>query len=283
MAKFDQENKIIIAYVPVLHEGYRQFFEKNSDAQVLYLLGPEIIKEYKPLVKDIRAIQPEIIRKALSSLGLFKEIKVVDVNDLISLNEVGVEVVMPDEVVLHELNEEYFPKAHAIYHNIFLRWDKHKSFEQKPVEADQKISVKDFDKKIISDLRKESEKSADFWRQIGAAVIKKGEVIMKVHNKAVPDEQIHYTEGDPRSDFSKGINVDSSLFIHCEAQLVAEAAKKGVSLEGLEMYVTTFPCPPCAKLIAFSGFKKIYYKEGYGVLDGESVLKAKGVKIYFVK
>ena len=66
----------------------------------------------------------------------------------------------------------------------------------------------------------------------------------------VPDEQIHYSEGDPRSDFSKGVNVELSLFFHSEAQLIAEAAKKGISLEGASMYATTFPCPPCAKLIA---------------------------------
>ena len=49
------------------------------------------------------------------------------------------------------------------------------------------------------------------------------------------------------------------------------------------MYVTTFPCPTCAKLIAYSGIKKLYAGGGYAVLDGELVLKAKGVKIIFVE
>jgi dCMP deaminase len=48
------------------------------------------------------------------------------------------------------------------------------------------------------------------------------------------------------------------------------------------MYVTTFPCPPCAKMIAFSGVKKLYYAGGYGVLDGEAIMKSKGVEIIFV-
>ena len=68
-----------------------------------------------------------------------------------------------------------------------------------------------------------------------------------------------------------------------EAQLVAAAAKQGISLEGASMYVTTFPCPPCAKLVAYSGIKKLYYADGYGVLDGERVLKSQGVEIVFVK
>ena len=68
-----------------------------------------------------------------------------------------------------------------------------------------------------------------------------------------------------------------------EAGMIAEAAKKGVSLEGTEMYVTDFPCPVCAKQIAYSGVKKLYYTKGYSVLDGERILKDNGVRIIQVK
>ncbi len=283
MVKPGNLQKIIVAYVPVLHEGYRRFFEESKDVATLYLLGPEIIKEYKSLSKDIRALPPEMMKKAIRSLGYFEKIKVVGVNELKKLNNSRSHVCLPDEVVMRELVEKVFPLASVRYNQIFLRWDKHKSFEQKPVEADQTISQKEFDLKIIESLRKEADKSLDFWRQIGGAVVKDKEVILVAHNKAVPDEHIHYTEGDPRSDFSKGVNVELSLFFHCEAQMIAEAAKRGISLEGASMYVTTFPCPPCAKLVAYSGIKKLYYSDGYGVLDGERVLKSQGVKIVFVK
>lgn len=285
MPKLGNFQKIIVAYVPVLHEGYRRFFEesKSKGADTLYLLGPDIIKEYKSLSKDIRALPPEIMGKAVKSLGYFEKVKVVGVNELKKIDNSRTHIYLPDEVVMRELAEKLFPLAMVKYNPIFLRWDKHKSFEQKPVEADQIISQEAFDLKVIELLRKESVKSLDFWRQIGGAVIKDGEVLLMTHNKAVPDEHLHYTEGDPRSDFSKGVNVELSLFFHCEAQMIAEAARKGISLEGASMYVTTFPCPPCAKLVAYSGIKKLYYSDGYGVLDGERVLKSRGVKIIFVK
>jgi dCMP deaminase len=274
--------KIVIAYIPVLHEGYRRFLDEHSDASSLFLLGPEIIREYKPLVKDIRAIDPELMKEVISSLGYFKEIKVIGHPELISLNDPSFTIIMPDEDVMHDLYEKHFPSVDVLFDSVFLRWDKYKSSEGKPVEADQTISRLDLDKEIMKDLKVEAMKGADFWRQIGAAVMKDDQIILKTHNKAVPDEQIHYTEGDPRSDFSKGINVELSLFFHAEAQLIAEAAKKGISLDGASMYATTFPCPPCAKLIAYSGIKKLYYADGYGVLDGERVLKSQGVKIIFV-
>jgi dCMP deaminase len=45
------------------------------------------------------------------------------------------------------------------------------------------------------------------------------------------------------------------------------------------MYVTDFPCPPCAKLIAVAGVERLYFREGYAVLDGQDVLAAAGVDL----
>ena len=45
------------------------------------------------------------------------------------------------------------------------------------------------------------------------------------------------------------------------------------------LYVTDFPCPPCAKLIAAAGVVRLYFRTGYAVLDGEQVLEAAGVEV----
>ncbi len=275
--------RAVVAYVPVLHEGYRRFFERHKDADRLILLGAEIIKDYKPFSKDLRALPPETMKAAIDSLGYFKIIEVADAAALDALNDPHMNVFMPDDDTLRKLQAKHFPKAKAEYDPIFLRWDKHKSFEGQEVQADQTVSVKDSDRELIKLMKQEASKSADFWRWIGACVVKDGKIVLKAHNRGVPIEDINYVEGDPRSDFSKGVNVELSLFFHCEAQLVAAAAKQGISLEGASMYVTTFPCPPCAKLVAYSGIKKLYYADGYGVLDGERVLKSQGVEIVFVK
>ena len=71
--------------------------------------------------------------------------------------------------------------------------------------------------------------------------------------------------------------------MHAEAAVIAEAAKKGIATQGCDVYATTFPCPTCAKLIAAAGIKKLYYQDGYALLDGENVLKSAGVKIIKVK
>jgi dCMP deaminase len=50
--------KIIIAYVPVLHNGYRKFFESHKDAEVLYIFGESLVKKYDYLAKEIRQLDP---------------------------------------------------------------------------------------------------------------------------------------------------------------------------------------------------------------------------------
>src|SRR3989344_8363202 len=60
-------NTIIVAYVPVLHAGYLQFFDKykNAENPRIYVLYGEILEEFEWLNRDIRAINPLIIVNSL--------------------------------------------------------------------------------------------------------------------------------------------------------------------------------------------------------------------------
>ncbi len=276
-------SKIIIAYVPVLHEGYRRFFEKYNDAETLYIFGQEIIDEFDYLRKEIRALSPELIKKAVESWNIFPNIEILDKNALNKIQESKSTLIMPDEDVTKNLAQSYLPKKKIVWDTIFLRWDKHKVMEEKPVEADQKISREKFDREVISKLKIEAEKSSDWWRRIGSVVVKEGEIILLAHNEHLPSPHSPYAFGDPRNTLHKGVGIEYSSSIHSEARIVAEAARKGISLSGLSLYASTFPCPPCAKQIAFSGIKKLYYSGGYSILDQESILKSQGVEIIFVE
>ncbi|OHA19428.1 MAG: hypothetical protein A2836_03805 [Candidatus Taylorbacteria bacterium RIFCSPHIGHO2_01_FULL_45_63] len=276
--------KIIVAYIPVIHEGYWRFFEKHKDAETLYILGTSITKQYRPLVKDIRALDPELVKESLLPWKLFKNIEILEQEGFSGLTLQKSKVIMPDEDVSRDIAERSFKGTDIEFDSIFLRWDKHKSQAEQVVEIDQKISVEEFDKKIIRALGERAEKkSSDFWRRIGSAIVKDGKVILETYNKHVPSEHAPYVAGDPRSDFSQGIHVELSSSLHSEAGIIAEAARRGLALQGLDMYVSTFPCPPCAKSIAYSGIKRLFYSGGYAVLDGVPVLKDQGVEIIFVK
>ena len=73
----------------------------------------------------------------------------------------------------------------------------------------------------------------------------------------------------------------NSLVPQAFASIIAEAARS--VLEGASIYLSVFPCPDCAKLIAHSGIKKVYFSGGHASFDGEVNLRAEKVEIIFVE
>lgn len=60
--------KIVIAYIPVVHQGYLDFISKvQPDA--LYILGEEFYRNFRPIEKDIRKLKPETVVAQLKVSG----------------------------------------------------------------------------------------------------------------------------------------------------------------------------------------------------------------------
>lgn len=51
--------------------------------------------------------------------------------------------------------------------------------------------------------------------------------------------------------------------VHAEQNAIADAAKRGVSLEGATVYVTHYPCINCAKILAAAGIGLVKYRHDY--------------------
>jgi dCMP deaminase len=278
MPKASGATKIFIAYVPVLHRGYLEFFDYFPTAKWIYVIGTELLAEVDYLRKDLRALDPEIATVAVAGLDRFDVIKVLEPADISELDSSRYEVIMPDDDISREIGKK-FKKAKITFHPIFLRWDR-RSVEANEIDPDEKVSSKKNDQKYITQAAEAAGASSDIWRRVGAILISKsGQTLGKASNQGEPTAHSPWMEGDPRNIFNRGVGIEMSLFIHAEASLIADAAKNGTKLEGASMYVTTFPCPACAKLIAHSGIKNIYYKDGYAVLDGKRVFEAYDVNV----
>ncbi len=274
---------IIIAYIPALHRGYIDFFNKYRGG-TLYILDEELVREVPRMERDIRALTPSEVKTLLQGLGIFDSIAVLDRKIPADLeNEVAL-IVMPDEDVSRAFAAEHLRGKNIEFVSVFLRWDKQISTKEFEVPPDRIISQSEADKEMMSATSVEAAKSPDWWRQIGAIAAKDGKILLAAYNKPVPSKD--YTLGpfgDPRSNFDAGEHFELSKIIHAEAAVIAEAARRGISLEGAALYVTTFPCPVCAKSIAAAGITRVYYEKGYSLLDAEDMLKAAGVEIVLVK
>lgn len=271
----------LVAFVPVIHRGYFDLFKKFPEK--LVILGEEIIEEYVPLTRDLRVILPTELKKIVEGMKIFDDIVVGDRETLKKIAKEETEIIMPDEDVSRDVAKNYFGQSKVRFEKIFLRWDRLQTEGENIVSPDRKISREAKDLKFIKLALAEAEKSADWWRQIGAVVVKEEKVLFQSHNRHLPTDYHLATFGDPRSNFNKGERPDIYTSIHGEADIVAQAAKKGMSLRGASIYVTTFPCSNCARLLGEAGLKKVFYSKGYSRLDAEKVLKAYGIEIILVK
>ncbi len=276
--------KIILAFIPVLHEGYVRFIKRHADACSLYILGRGLIKTHQILAKEIRALSPPMMRKAITALNIVDRVALFEERDIRKIQrQKQITIVMPNEDISRELAEVHFKEHTIIYDNIFLRWDSENSLESREVESKTEISAHEFDRKIMAAAKAESEKSSDWWRQVGAVALRAKKIILKSHNRHMPSPHTPYADGDPRTNFKKGLLTEMSTGLHAERGLIARAARDGIALLGTSMYVSTFPCPACAKLIVAAGISTLYFQDGYAVLDGERVLVAGEVKIVQIK
>ncbi|MFZ1302178.1 MAG: deaminase [Candidatus Microsaccharimonas sp.] len=270
--------QLIAGYVPVIHRGYLELFDRYPEAHIGVLDG-DVIDEIDYLRKDIRALSPEQAVAAVNGLG-----RPASLLSMKALSEAfqtpETAIIMPDDDVSRQLLATHdFPSKKATLEPVFLRWDRENVKVNVDVRPDATIEAHQLNPRILEQLEIEASHSTNWWRHIGAVLTKNEEIVASSRNQTLPSDYSLYIDSDPRITTKRGENIDVSLDIHAESKLIAEMAKKGVALEGSELYVSTFPCPNCAKLIATSGIKTCYFVEGYAMLDGFDVLKSADVEI----
>jgi len=266
--------RIVAAYIPVLHEGYWRFLDRHARGRRLFVIGRSLVSDYRPLAKDIRALDPGLVAAAIDAWGICSEVFVLDEGLAETLAAERPSLVLPAEDVSYQVVERYFERCEVTYDTVFLRWDKTRSVAL----LDPRVQHGSLDE-LAAAAEEEAARSVDWWRQVGAAMQLPDGRVLSAHNEHNPHPLSAYAVGDPRSNFFKGVHLEISTATHAEAQLIAAAARAGVATEGAVMYVTDFPCPPCAKLIAGAGIAKVYFRTGYAVADGEDVLNAAGVEL----
>jgi dCMP deaminase len=272
-------SEVTVAYIPVLHEGYRRFLEAHAAGRPLYLIGPELYSDYRPLAKDIRRLDADLVAASIAAWGVCSHVEVLDAAGAERLAAEAPTLTLPDEDVSHQLVEHWFGRCPVRYDSVFLRWDRTRSARLAEPSAPTSRPGDPVPAELVTAAEERAAGSADWWRQVGAAIRFADGAIASAVNEHSPHTSSPYVVGDPRANFSQGVHLELSTATHAEARLIAEAAREGTSTKGAVMYVTDFPCPPCAKLIVDAGIARLYFRTGYAVLDGEDVLAAGGVEV----
>lgn len=269
--------------MPVIQQGYLALLDRHRDADEILLLGSSFAEDYRPMRKDIRALRAEQAAQYLNRSGLHPPARVVERDELPDAVTADV-LVLASEEISRTLVETFKLEVgrDILYDRWFLRWDREWSLAQRPADYDGEVAVDELSRRLIRLAAATADHSSDWWRQVGAVVAQDGEIVDTAYNRHLPSEHAPYLDGDPRNEFHRGVRFDLSTAIHAEAELVARAARSGRSLAGADLYVSTFPCPTCARLVALTGFRRCYFAGPYSMLEGETVLRSAGVELIWV-
>lgn len=275
--------KQVLLYLPVVHAGHEAFFARHADAAEVLILGAGFRDQFKTLAKDIRALPPDRAAEFLRVMLPGTPVRVIEPGDL-PVAVTADRLVLPDEDVTRNLAAEFHlgTGRELVFDKTFLRWDRQWSQAGRPADFDDELTVGELPARLVEFAQEMADHSSDWWRQVGAIAWRGEDILGAAWNHHGPTEYASYVDGDPRDNFSRGVRADLSTACHAEASVIAQAARAGRALDGADIYVTTFPCPACARLIAESGFRRCYFTGGYSVLDGDQLLKSAGVTLLWV-
>lgn len=248
------------------------------------LIGQSFRDEYPVVRKEIRALDPQRVVEYVTATGLAPNTRVLEIGELPEAISADF-LVVPDETLTRDIVERFrLPQRVREVHfeRTFLRWDRESILAKHEPRRGLRVMVTDLERELGARTKELSGHSSDWWRQVGALVARDGDVIASAYNTHYLSEYAPYVDGDPRNSFRRGLNIELSTALHAEAAIIAGAAKDGISLSGTDLYVSTFPCPGCARLVTAAGVARCFYAGGYSMLDGERIFDEGGVQLIFV-
>ena len=89
--------------------------------------------------------------------------------------------------------------------------------------------------------------------QVGCLIVKDNRIISQGYNGFLPN--------CPHE--SVVINNHEQATVHAEQNAITDCAKRGVSCDGSDAYITHYPCINCTKMLCASGIKNIFYINNY--------------------
>lgn len=272
---------VLILDIPVIHRGYVEFLKRhaNDDIGKLLLVGDDL-REQLNIPREIRANAPELTKKLLAGLELPFDVDVLHQEDINTLSKS--KIFTARDTVSQKLKERFFPTAELTENNIFLRWDESNVATEKPTNIE--TETKDpLHTKMMKRARALADNSSDWWRQVGVVIAKDGKIIMEAYNQSLPTENKPYIDGGPRDHVKSGTMQFLVTTTHAEAAAISKVARsKHLSTDGADLYLNSFPCPPCATAMGLAGIKRCFAGGTNAYLDAAETLKSLGIETIFV-
>ncbi|PLX98949.1 MAG: cytidine deaminase [Desulfuromonas sp.] len=119
-----------------------------------------------------------------------------------------------------------------------------------------------------------AKRSTCLRRQVGAVIVKDKNILATGYN-GTPSGITHCSEtGCLREQLKipSGERHELCRGLHAEQNVIVQAAKHGINIDGSTLYCTSSPCIICSKMIINSGIKEIVYLDGYPDILSKDIL-----------
>lgn len=264
---------ICLVYMPVLHQGYLNFLaraQNDHGCTQLCLPSLELCSTVAGQERDL-AVDPAVFLPALRPLFNGK-VCIADTPE--AFHRISREPVLANKHVVVETLVKQFSLTDVTWDTTFLRWDMPRALSPHP-EGTYETTLDPSAQRYMQRAQAIAQESGDSFRQVGAVIVRDGQVLAEACNTHLPFPDAPYYHGDPACWREAGKNLDISTAFHAEQHAISQVR----DLQGADIYVTTFPCLTCANWIALSSIRRCFYADGYSSLGGADVLKAYGIEI----
>lgn len=131
-------------------------------------------------------------------------------------------------------------------------------------------------------LAEEVSNNSNCRRHVGAVIVRDNKVLTTGYN-AAPNGLASCMELGgcirQRDGIESGTRQEYCRAVHAEQNAIIEAATKAISILGGTLYVTTYPCSICARMIINCKIERIVYKGDYKDENSHKMLSESGIII----
>ena len=119
-------------------------------------------------------------------------------------------------------------------------------------------------------------------RQVGAVITVDNQVVATGYNGA-PKHLHHCIDAGgclrKLNHIESGTRQEICRAVHAEQNAIISAAVKGVSIKGGTLYVNTYPCSICTRMLINAEIKRIVYDSDYSDPLSKEMLDESGIEI----
>ena len=270
---------VLLAYIPAINGPYYELIRDSSYGEI-WIPGDEITINIPGIRKDVRALGSNASLQVVGVISR-KTTRLATDDNLAELFKSDSTIFMPNDDLTDYILHTYEHEPDRIRKiNTFLRWHRDNLSIDTQITPDSFVDISDINPEIIRLLKHEQSNTNDWWRSVaGVLVNDSGDIIRSSNNHYLPTVHTADIDGDVRAQANRGVTIEIANAQHAEASIISQCARNGEITDGSSLYVTTFPCPLCAKLLCESGVKKVYYCEGYAVADASDLFQSFSVSV----